>query len=429
MEAPSRPGLAVPAGDSPIRSRRFREGPPAPQPSGRPAFRPRPRGADVRSLTVLLAALLAGLAADSAPSADLSPGYGPAGSGEEPVEVVLLAGGDVTLGARLGEHLRALAADDVTLDPHGYPFARIGHHLRAADLVLVNLEGPLTTRGRRIPKNFNFRADPSMVAALVRAGIGAVSLANNHVMDYGAVGMQDTLAVLQREGIVAFGAGMRLRAAREGAVAERRGMRIGFLGYLFMGNSLEPAEIFATAARPGVAGHARSEEALEAMVREDTGRLRPHVDVLVVSFHWGREKRYEPEPYQQRLGRATIDAGADVVVGHHPHVVQGIETYGGGLIAYSLGNFVFGGKWRPGDTDAILLKVRLRRPSPAGAARGRGAAVAGYEVIPLALGLYPHAPFQPVELTGEDADRVRAKANIPGCGVRVAACGPSTRQP
>ncbi len=370
---------------------------------------------------LLLVAPLAGLLAVITLFAAGSPGGPPAGAAEAPAaagpadgrrEVLLAAGGDVALGARLEEHLKALAAADGTLDPHGYPFARVAHHLRAADLALVNLEGPFTTGGKPLPKNFNFRASPHLAAVLSRAGIGAVTLANNHMMDYGSTGLQDTLAALQGEGIVAFGAGMAQAAARQGAVVERRGMRIGLLGYLFLGpNSIEPSAMFAGPGRPGVAGHPRSGEAVEAMVREDVGRLRPAADVVVVSFHWGREKRYGPEPYQQRLGRAAIDAGAHLVLGHHPHVIQGIEAYGGGLIAYSLGNFIFGGKWKPDDTDSILLKVRLR-----------AGGVAGYEVVPLTLGLYPHAPFQPVELTGGEGARVRARlaalsASLGGSGI------------
>ncbi len=325
-------------------------------------------------------------------------------------EIVLAAGGDVTLGARLEEHLKSLAADDGTLDPYAYPFARVAHHLRAADLSVVNLEGPLTAGGKRLPKNFNFRASPHLAAALSRAGIGAVSLANNHTMDFGPVGLEDTLAALRREGIAAFGAGATLPAARRGVVVERRGMRIGLLGYLFLGEpSLEPREVFAGPRRPGAAGHPASAAAVEAMVREDVPRLRTAADVVVVSFHWGREKRYEPEPYQQRLGRAAIEAGAALVLGHHPHVMQGIEAYGGGLIAYSLGNFVFGGKWRPEDTDTILLKVRLRPPRPAAPERMGEGGVAGFDVVPLTQGLYPHAPFQPVELSGEEAGRVRRR--------------------
>ena len=325
-----------------------------------------------------------------------SAGAAAPGGAAGPSEVWLVAGGDVTLGARLEEHLKALAVDDGTLDPHGYPFARVAHHLRAADLALVNLEGPLTAGGKRLPKNFNFRGSPHLAAALARAGIGAVSLANNHTMDYGPEGLRDTLAALAGEGIVAFGAGATLQAARRGVVVERRGVRIGLLGYLFLGEpSLEPRGVFAGPRRPGAAGHPASAAAVEAMVREDVGRLRPAADVVIVSFHWGREKRSEPEPYQRRLGRAAVEAGAGLVVGHHPHVIQGLERYGGGLIAYSLGNFVFGGKWRPDDTDSILLKVRL---TPAG--------VGGYQVVPITLGLYPHAPFQPVELEGQEGARV-----------------------
>jgi poly-gamma-glutamate synthesis protein (capsule biosynthesis protein) len=348
---------------------------------------------------------------------------------------VLAAGGDVTLGARLEEHLKALAVEDATLDPHGYPFARIAQHLRAADLALVNLEGHFTRRGQRLPKNFNFRASPHLAEALSRAGIAAVSLANNHVMDYGPVGLEDTLAALARKGIVGFGAGMSLPAARRGAVVERRGMRIGLLGYLFLGDhSIEPPALFAGPGRAGVAGHPWSVAAVEAMVRQDVGNLRPRVDALAVSFHWGREKRYEPEGYQRRLGRAAMEAGAQLVLGHHPHVLQEIEAHRGGLIAYWLGNFVFGGKWKPDDTDAILLKVRLRAaipappttPAPAGPGpAGRpAAAVAGYEVVPLTLGLYPDAPFQPVELTGEDAARVRARLEASWRGAGAGGPGP-----
>jgi poly-gamma-glutamate synthesis protein (capsule biosynthesis protein) len=378
----------------------------------------------------LLAFLVAGVPSAAA-QGPILPGDAP-GPPADRGEIVLAAGGDVTLGARLEEHLKALAVEDVTLDPHGYPFARIAHHLRAADLALVNLEGPFTGRGQRLPKNFNFRASPHLAEALSRAGIGAVSLANNHVMDYGAAGLEDTLAALAREGIVAFGAGMSLPAARRGAVVERRGMRIGLLGYLFLGDhSIEPPALFAGPGRPGVAGHPWSAAAMEAMVRQDVGNLRPLVDALVVSFHWGREKRYRPEAYQQRLGRAAVEAGAQVVLGHHPHVIQGIEAYRGGLIAYSLGNFVFGGKWRPDDTDAILLKVRLRAAPPAPQGAGPGgrpaAAVAGYEVIPLTLGLYPDAPFQPVELTGEDAARVRARLEASSLGPGAGGQGPGKR--
>ncbi|HYA51357.1 MAG TPA: CapA family protein, partial [Streptosporangiaceae bacterium] len=424
MEAPSRPALAVPAGDSLIRrvvpprrpsSVLSLSAPAAPAAPPHPGAETRGRGSPglgPRRHAALLALLVAGL--PGVPSAGAQ-GPGPPGDAPGPAadrgEIVLVAGGDVTLGARLEEHLKALAIEDVTLDPHAYPFARIAHHLRAADLALVNLEGPFTARGQRLPKNFNFRASPHLAEALSRAGIAAVSLANNHVMDYGAVGLEDTLAALAHEGIVAFGAGMSLPAARRGAVVERRGIRIGLLGYLFLGDhSIEPAAVFAGPGRPGVAGHPWSTAAVEAMVRQDVGNLRSRVDALVVSFHWGREKRHEPEAYQRRLGRAAVVAGAQLVLGHHPHVIQEIEAYRGGLIAYSLGNFVFGGKWKPDDTDSILLKVRLRPALPAPpAAPAPAAVVAGFEVVPLTLGLYPDAPFQPVELTGEAAARVRAR--------------------
>jgi len=311
-------------------------------------------------------------------------------------EVLLAAGGDVTLGYHLEGYLQGRWGASFPPEALAYPFAKIAHHFRQADIALINLEGPLTARGWKLSKRFNFRADPRSVGILILGGISVANLANNHIMDYGPLGLRDTIATLDQVGILSFGAGEGARQARAGAVVERKGLRVGFLGYVYLGpGSSEPRAIHASTRRPGVAGHPSSVKALRAMIGEDLARLKPLVDLVVVSFHWGREGSFYPEADQRLLARFTIDRGAHLVLGHHPHVLQGIEVYGGGIIAYSLGNLVFGGKWDPQDKDSIILKVRLAREG-----------IRGVEIVPIRTTNPPHARFQPVELRGEEAARV-----------------------
>ncbi|MBI3989167.1 MAG: CapA family protein [candidate division NC10 bacterium] len=324
---------------------------------------------------------------------------GAAGPGEE---VLLAAGGDVTLGYHLEEYLHERWGGWFLPEALAYPFAKIAHHFRQANIAFINLEGPLTSRGRKLSKRFNFRADPRSVASLILVGISVANLANNHVMDYGRIGLRDTIAALDRAGIVSFGAGETMQQARAGAVVERNGLRVGFLGYVYLGPaSSEPRVIHASMGRPGGAGHPTSVETLRTMVAEDLARLKPLVDLFVVSFHWGREGSFYPEDDQRLLARFTIDRGAHLVLGHHPHVLQGIEAYGGGIIAYSLGNLVFGGNWDPQDKDSIILKVRLGRDG-----------IRGVEIVPIRTTNPPHAYFQPVELQGDEAARVIRRLRV-----------------
>lgn len=319
--------------------------------------------------------------------------FGAALPGEE---ILLAAAGDVTLGYHLEEYLQERWGGLFPLEALAYPFAKITHHFRQADIAFINLEGPLTTRGRKLSKRFNFRADPRSLGSLILGGISVANLANNHITDYGPIGLRDTIAALDRAGIVSFGAGLTVEQARAGAVVERNGLRVGFLGYVYLGpGSSEPRAIHASTRRPGAAGHPSSVETLRTMIEEDLARLRPLADLFVVSFHWGREGSFYPGDDQRLLARFTIDRGAHLVLGHHPHVLQGIEAYGGGIIAYSLGNLVFGGNWDPQDKDSIILKVRLKRDG-----------VKGVEIVPIRTTNPPHASFQPVELQGDEAARV-----------------------
>lgn len=240
--------------------------------------------------------------------------------------ITVAAVGDIMLGGTARPELRRFGYD--------YPFEHVASLLQDADIAFGNLEGPLTESG--VPegdKQYVFRSPPAkVVPALKRAGFDILSLANNHSLDYGPQGLADTEAALRAHGIAAVGAGADGRAARAPAILEVRGKRFGFLAY----SLTLPENFFATDTRPGTAfGN-------EEHVRADVAALKNHVDFVLVSFHWGQEGKTELRDYQMRVGRAAIEAGARAVIGHHPHILQGVERYRDGVILYSLGNFVFG---------------------------------------------------------------------------------------
>ena len=226
-----------------------------------------------------------------------------------------------------------LARDLVTLmDRHGsmYPFERVAPILADADIAIANLEGTFTDRGTPANKTYVFRTPPRHAVGLAVAGIDVVSLANNHMLDYGPAGLRDTIAALNSVGIAHSGAGENDEAARRPAVLEVRGLRVAFLSYAATGD--------AVAAAPGVDGVAWG--TAEA-ISEDVRRAIGQADVVVVSLHAGNEYVDEPSTTQRLLAQAAVEAGATVVLGHHPHVLQRWELRGSHLIAYSLGNFVF----------------------------------------------------------------------------------------
>jgi poly-gamma-glutamate synthesis protein (capsule biosynthesis protein) len=314
-----------------------------------------------------------------------------------PRPITLVAGGDVTLGAHYEEWvdgLRAKGQSGPVVD--GWGFSEVKPLFAGADLVLVNLECPFTTRGEPIPKNFNFRAKPSTVSVLVDAGVRVVSLANNHLMDYGADGVADTIATLDGAGIAHFGAGANLAEARRPAIVQVGGLRIAFLGYLILGEKHpEPAVVWATETTAGVAGHPSDWTAVERMVREDVAAAKGQADLVIPFFHWGREGSKGPDAYQIALAKAAVESGAAAVLGSHPHVLHGMERIGKAPVFYSLGNFVFGGNWNPRDKDSVLLKARFDRNGYLGA-----------ELFPLRTDRSPERPIQPYPLTGADAEAV-----------------------
>ena len=252
--------------------------------------------------------------------------------------VTLMFGGDVTL---------ADAFADMVGDDYRWAFADMNEY-RQADVAMVNLENPLTEADTPLAnKAFNFKADPEAVKVLTEGGVDIVTLANNHAMDYEAAGLAETMRILDQAGIHHIGAGQDVQEARRPEILEVKGQRIAYLGYY--DDDLHAASEEA----PGT--NARRNDRVAADIRA----VRDQVDWIVVNYHWGEELAEHPSEQQVDLARFTIDQGADLVVGHHPHVLQGAEIYKGRPIAYSLGNFIFGGNARS-DYDTAVLKVALR---------------------------------------------------------------------
>ncbi len=211
------------------------------------------------------------------------------------------------------------------------PWTGIGSLLAGADLAVANLEGVLSTQGGPLDKSYLIRAHPRWGQTLTDAGIDLVSLANNHALDYGAEALAETLDTLQALGIGAVGAGTSSAEARRPALLTVNGIDVAVLAYAasrWNGSADVPETDRLAWAYP---------EAVKADVRA----VRPQADFVVVILHAGTEYAAEPSRDQVQVAHAAIDAGADLVVGHHPHVTQTVERYGRGLIVYSLGDALF----------------------------------------------------------------------------------------
>ena len=294
-----------------------------------------------------------------------------------PPRITLVAVGDIMMGGTAAPEFRKLGYD--------YAYEQVRPWLTGADIALGNLEGPLTTRGELlVEKKYRFRSPPEKVApALVNAGFDVLSLANNHSLDWGVTGMQDTREALRRHGLHSIGAGNNATEARAPVIIERQGIKLAFLAYTLT----FPEEFWATPGRPGTAfGH-------QAHIRADVQAARQQADIVVVSFHWGAEVKTTLRPYQPLLAHTAIDAGAALVVGHHPHILQGAERYKDGLIFYSLGNFVFG---------SYSYSARVSAMARVSFEDGK---VIGAELLPINV-FNPQVVFQPAILQGDAARKV-----------------------
>lgn len=256
------------------------------------------------------------------------------------------------------EPLRLVFVGDVMLDDGPGkvvaagrdPLAPFAALLADADYRIANLECPLATTGKAIPtKIYTFRADPHAVRVL-KGRFDAVSVANNHSGDYGRAAFLETLSVLDGAGIRYFGGGRNLVEAHAPLWIEKRGLRIAVLGY----DEFLPRAFEAGADYPGIAWSEDSHVISDIRAARAAG-----ADVVIPFMHWGWEYEDGPNARQRQLAHAMIDAGADAVVGGHPHVTQGAEVYRGKPIIYSLGNFVFDGFEAPEAKLGWLLRMEI----------------------------------------------------------------------
>jgi hypothetical protein len=255
----------------------------------------------------------------------------------------IAAVGDVNLGDRPGT---AIATYGVR-----YPWLSVAPVLRAADIAIANLECSVSTRGYPIPgKQYTFRGKPSSLRAMARyAGVDVVTLANNHALDYGRLAFADTLSYAHEYGLKTVGGGRNLDFARRPAVFRLGGIRVAFLGY----SDVRPLGFDAGPTWSGTA------PAFPSYISSDVRRAKSRgTDVVVVYFHWGTERTFSPNARQRSLAAVAFDAGATIVLGAHPHVLQPIEPRRRRLVAWSLGNFVFGAN-TPGTESTGILRLRM----------------------------------------------------------------------
>ncbi|MFO0618344.1 MAG: CapA family protein [Polyangiaceae bacterium] len=307
--------------------------------------------------------------APSAPTPAVAPSPKPDG------ELTLSAVGDCTLADPYGSDKAPGSFHRMFDDTGGdlaRPFSGVHDILASDDLTIANFEGTLGTHAGRTDVAFAFRGRPAFASMLPAGSVELVNLANNHSGDCGPLGVVDTQKALEDAGVGWFGLG-------KVDVRTVRGIEVVNLGY--------------TGGREEVKGQ----------VQADVRRYKKPGNLVLVSFHWGIEGSHAINSVQINLGHAAIDAGADLVIGTHPHVLQGIEEYKGKKILYSLGNFVFGGNARPGEWESMIYRTRFALED------GVITRVAEDELIPVQVsGSRTQNDFRPVVLEGELKEKVLA---------------------
>ena len=283
--------------------------------------------------------------------------------------------GDCTLGTDLNYGYDGSFMAMAEVQDSSYFFQKVKPFLEQDDLTLINLEGPLTDSVNTKEKRFAFRGELSYVDILTEGSVEAVNYANNHSYDQGIEGLDDTKQVLQDAGVTGSG-------YEDTPVVEVNGVAVGLVG------------IYALV------------ECTEAQVAERIQQVKEAgAEVIIVSFHWGIEREARPNAKQESLAKAAIDAGADLVVGTHPHVLQGIEKYKDRYILYSLGNFCFGGNRNPADKDTIIYQQTFTVDS-----RGELKTDDNIEIIPCSISsIGGRNNFQPMPLEGSEKERVASK--------------------
>ena len=294
------------------------------------------------------------------------------------VSLTISAAGDCTLGGDprySGRLIRELESSD---GDHSIFLSNVRHIFEEDDLTIVNLEGPLTDRSAHLDKGYVFRGPPHLAKILSSSGVDAVTLANNHIKDFLEAGYQDTVEALEAEGVEYFGNEFH-------TTMEIKGIRVGLFGFNMWYD--------------GADNRKRIESAIAAL-RSDGAQL------IIAYYHWGTESVTTPDAYQRTIGRFTIDSGADLVLGSHPHVIQGIEVYKGKNIVYSLANFCFGGNNNPLDKDTFIFQQTFTFDD------GLMLDTNETNIIPARVSsVRTHNDFRPTVAEDEDAERIIEKIN------------------
>lgn len=295
----------------------------------------------------------------------------------EPLSITVSMVGDCTLGTDVNfdQSTSFDAFYQMKNDP-GYFFQNVKDIFTADDLTVANMEGTLTTSNDRQQKTFAFKGNPSYTEILTQGGVEATNLANNHSHDYGDQSYEDTIQYLEAAGITTFG-------YDRTAVMDVKGIKVGLIGIYELKDGL-----------------GRQQQVIDTIQEvKDQG-----AQVIIVSFHWGTEKSNIPDDIQKTLAHLAIDQGADLVVGHHPHVLQGIEKYQGKNIVYSLGNFCFGGNKNPSDKDTMIFQQTFTVEN------GELVEDDVTNIIPCSLSSESgYNNYQPMVLEGSEKERVLQK--------------------
>ena len=262
---------------------------------------------------------------------------------ESPKDIELIFTGDIMLSRHIGEIM-------AQKNDYFFPFEKITPTLQNADFVFGNLETPVSDGGQDTGHLYSFRSDPRALYGLTAAGYKGVSIANNHIFDYGNEAFADTLKNLSAAGISYSGGGYNFNEAHAGAFFEVSGTKIIILSY----TDLLPSQ---QAAAAKTAGYAYLDQ---TQMTKDIKQAKKKADLVIVSCHWGQEYKTKSNEHQQQIAATAVKAGADLIIGHHPHVAEEVTTINNAPVAYSLGNFVFDQNFSPETATGLILKVKIQ---------------------------------------------------------------------
>lgn len=291
------------------------------------------------------------------------------------MNISFAAVGDIMLARKVGELIQKRGPS--------FPFERTISYLKGGDIIFGNLECPISERGEKIKgKDEVFRASSNVIIGLVEAGFNFLSFANNHAMDYGKIAFLDTIKILKENGIKVVGAGNNINEATTPCLFEKENFRVALMGYT--------GSFGAGKNSPGYAPMRLSR------IKNDIKKAKRNADIIIISLHWGLQFEKLPLPMYINFAHKLVEAGADLIIGHGPHVLQKIEKYKGKIIVYSLGNFIFDQEGEP--QKSMILKCNLSRNG-----------IQNLRLIPVWI----NENYQPEILIGKDGEHLLREINDP----------------